>query len=172
MKAKKELSYEDALNKAADYCARSERSRNEVLQKMFCWGVAAPDAARIADWLEEKKFIDEERYAKAFVNDKYRFDYWGKKKIRYALRRNGIPEHIADLALEEIDESEYVGNLRKLLETKCRTIGNGSDPYKMKNTLFRLALSRGFETRFVAPIISELVSGADDFDETAIEETV
>ncbi len=57
MKAKKELSYEDALNKAADYCARSERSRNEVLQKMFCWGVAAPDAARIADWLEEKKSL-------------------------------------------------------------------------------------------------------------------
>ncbi len=161
--AKKPLTYENALTRAANLCARAEHCRFEIAAKLRQWGTDVQDAERILDWLEDGGFINEERFAQSFVHDKYRFDGWGRTKIRYTLRRYGIGDAAVEAAFREIDEEEYVGILRTLLETKSRHSAE-TDPYKKKASLFRYAMSRGYEPQLISKIVSGLVSGADDFD--------
>lgn len=161
--AKKPLTYENALTRAANLCARAEHCRFEIAAKLRKWGADVQDAERILDWLEDGGFINEERFAQSFVHDKYRFDGWGRTKIRYTLRRYGIGDAAVEAAFREIDEEEYVGILRTLLETKSRHSAE-TDPYKKKASLFRYAMSRGYEPQLISKIVSGLVSGADDFD--------
>ncbi len=161
--AKKPLTYENALTRAANLCARAEHCRFEIAAKLRQWGTDVQDAERILDWLEDGGFINEERFAQSFVHDKYRFDGWGRTKIRYTLRRYGIGDAAVEAAFREIDENEYVGILRTLLETKSRHSAE-TDPYKKKASLFRYAMSRGYEPQLISKIVSGLVSGADDFE--------
>lgn len=161
--AKKELGYEAALGRAAGLCSRAEHSRAEIQRKLRQWGAASEVASQVVGWLEANGFIDEERFARAFVHDKSRFDCWGRVKIRYALRQHGISSAVADAAMSEIDKEEYGRNLQMILESKFRSAAE-KDPYKLKNALFRYALSRGFEPELVLPVVSDLVSGAEDFD--------
>ena len=110
--AKKPLTYENALTRAANLCARAEHCRFEIAAKLRQWGTDVQDAERILDWLEDGGFINEERFAQSFVHDKYRFDGWGRTKIRYTLRRYGIGDAAVEAAFREIDEEEYVGMKR------------------------------------------------------------
>lgn len=161
--AKKPLTYENALARATNLCARAEHCRFEITSKLRQWGVGEQDAAKILDWLEDGGFINEERFALSFTHDKYRFEGWGRTKIRYTLRRYGIGDVAVQAAFQEIDENEYTAILRTLLETKARHSAE-TDPYKKKASLFRYAMSRGYESALISKIVSGLVSGADDFE--------
>lgn len=160
---KKALTYEAGLARAAGLCARGEHSGFEMRRKLLQWGADAEIARKIVGWLEENGFIDESRFAKSFVHDKYRFDGWGRIKIRYTLGQHGVVGQVADEALQEIDDAEYRSNLQVMLRAKfCAS--NEKNPYKLKALLFRYAMSRGYEPDYIAPVVAGLVAGADDFD--------
>ena len=164
--AKKILSYDNALSRAASLCARAEHCSSEIRTKLIRWNAERGDIDRIIETLEDQGFIDEQRFAAAFVNDKAAFDHWGRRKIRFALHRLGISGSVADEAIRDnINEKDYREGLRQLLEAKCRTLPADADPYKRKATLFRYAATRGFETDYISSIVSQLVDGADDFDD-------
>ena len=129
-----QLTDEEALNRVASYCSTAEHCRAEINEKLQRWGIAYETIARILDQLEAEKFIDDERFCRAFVNDKFRFSKWGKMKIaqgRY---------------LNEIDEEEYLSVLRDLLASKRKSI-HASDDYELNGKLMRFAMSRGFELK-------------------------
>ena len=126
------------------YCASAEHCRAELTEKMQRWGLAYDAVNRIADRLENEKFIDEERYCQAFINDKYRFAKWGKVKIAQALQLKKIPPYVYNLMLNNIDEEEYLGILRKLLDSKRKSV-RGGEERERNAKLVRFALSRGFE---------------------------
>ena len=100
--------FESLYRRASAYCARRETCRGD-LEKKFRAAEIEPDLIdRVLDRLEQEKFIDEQRYAHAFVHDKAAFARWGRLKIRNALRLKGIDKHLIDIALEEeIDEKTY-----------------------------------------------------------------
>ena len=87
------------LNKAAAYCAAAEHCRSEVQTKLLQWGASAGQAGDILDQLEDQGFISESRYCAAFVNDKIRFQGWGKEKIRMALKQKRLPNSKRPLML-------------------------------------------------------------------------
>ena len=80
-----QLTDEEALNRVASYCSTAEHCRAEINEKLQRWGIAYDTIARILDRLESEKFIDDERFCRAFVNDKFRFAKWGKMKIAQGL---------------------------------------------------------------------------------------
>ena len=71
---KRPLTPSQALNRAAALCARSEQAPADVHAKLIKWGLNASDAARVMEGLTEQGFINEERFAKAFVKDKFTFN--------------------------------------------------------------------------------------------------
>lgn len=142
----KELTESEALNKAAAYCSLAERCPAEVEAKLLAWGIASEAATRrILDFLKRENFLNEERYCRAFIRDKYRFSQWGRQKIAMALRQKQISATLyASCFAEEIDEEEYRSILKKLLAAKQRAT-RARNRYELEGKLIRFALSRGFE---------------------------
>ena len=141
-----QLTDEEALNRVASYCSTAEHCRAEINEKLQRWGIAYETIARILDQLEAEKFIDDERFCRAFVNDKFRFSKWGKMKIAQGLYMKKIPSDVAWRYLNEIDEEEYLSVLRDLLTSKRKSI-HASDDYELNGKLMRFAMSRGFELK-------------------------
>jgi len=132
-----------ALSKAMAICSKAEKCVSDIQQKLNDWGVEAADAQKIIKTLIAEKFIDEERYARYFVRDKFRFNQWGKVKIAYMLTSKKIPSAIIDEALQEIDDDASLELLVKLLKDKARKIKFANE-YDKKGKLIRFAQSRGF----------------------------
>ena len=153
--------FESLYRRAGAYCARRETCRGD-LEKKFRAADIAPDLIdRVLQRLEDEKFIDEQRYARAFVHDKAAFARWGRIKIRNALRIKGISRENIAIALEEaIDEKTYRQTLRDLLSAKLRTLKfDPSDrraTYLAAQKLARFAASRGFEAEAVFSEIDHL----------------
>ena len=103
----------------------------------------------IIDKLLEDDYINEERFARAFVKDKFRFNHWGRIKISTHLRALGISSEHISTAMQEISDEEYEKMLDEIVEKKRKSIKNGTD-YEIRAKLLRHALSRGFEYDLVA----------------------
>ena len=84
-----EITETDALSRVAAYCSTAEHCRAEVTEKLQRWGIPYDAIDRIINRLEQEKYIDEERFCRAFIHDKYRFAKWGKMKIAQAIIQDG-----------------------------------------------------------------------------------
>lgn len=142
---------DEARIRMADLCARSEQCRSDIRRKLLSHGVSAGDAEKILDALEDGRFLDEERFARAFVNDKLRFSGWGRLKIRQALRAKFLPSGIVESALRGIDEGEYMDILRKVVASKGR--GVDMTDYALRMKVFRSVAARGFEPSLICRIL-------------------
>lgn len=162
---KKPISAEKALQRLAEQCSRGEHSSGEMMQKLRQWGLAEHERQDIIDRLIDEKYIDDERFCRAFVNDKVHFDRWGRRKIELALYKKGVSKDISTPILDLIDEQEYISTLRELLITKRRTTHAESE-YEMNGKLIRYALARGF----TYDVIRKCIDSADDYDITIDED--
>lgn len=140
----KELSEEEALYKAAAYCSVAEHCLAEVVEKLMQWGVPAEGRERIMKRLVAEKYIDENRYCRAFIHDKLHYNKWGRVKIAQALRLKGIDSACYAPLLEEVDEDAYRSVLLALIDAKRKSV-KGRNDYERNGKLIRFALGRGFE---------------------------
>ena len=157
---KKPLTPGEALNKAAAYCTLCERCISEVSTKLTAWGVLHGEQEKIITRLIEEKFIDEARYCRAFVNDKVKFNRWGRIKITAALREKHLPQEYIKEALENIDEDVYMQSLKDVIETKRKELKGGND-FATQQKIIRHAASRGYEPSL---IISTIKYKGDEMD--------
>ena len=141
-----EITETDALNRLAAYCSIAEHCHAEVTEKLQRWSIPYDSIDRIINRLEQEKYIDEERFCRAFIHDKYRFAKWGKIKIGQALQLKKIPQRVYCRYLNEIDEEEYLAVLKGLLVAKRKSV-HAENEFELNNKLVRFALSRGFEMK-------------------------
>jgi regulatory protein len=126
----------------------------DITDKLLRWGVSREDSDRIIDRLIDEKYIDESRYALAYVRDKVRFSHWGRVKIKSMLRMLRISEQDISNAFDSFDEDEYLGVLEGVIESKRKTLPE-AESYASRVKLIRFALQRGFEMHEIAKFISE-----------------
>ena len=140
---KKEMNEQEAYLQLAALCAQAEHCEQEMRDKMKRWELDETVQNRVIDRLTEERYIDNERYARAFVKDKIRYNKWGRRKVQQALWMKRIDTDIQQRVLDEIDEKEYLDVLRSLLKQKRKSIKAEND-YELNQKLVRFALSRGF----------------------------
>jgi regulatory protein len=145
---------EELLNKAATLCSSSEHCISEIAVKLQRYKLPVNAIQHITSRLLKEGFIDERRYAKAFVRDKYRFDKWGRVKIAQALRMKQIKDEDIASGLDEIDETTYREILKNLLDAKQKSIRAESD-YERRGKLIRYAAGRGFEISEIESILGD-----------------
>lgn len=155
MKKVGEYSFEEVLARAAAYCSLAEKCVADVQTKLAAWGISLADSDKIIKWLKTEKFIDEQRFAVYFVKDKFRFNRWGRVKIAAMLAVKQIDRETVQIALNEIDEEEYLETLRHLLRDKAKSVKAASD-YEKRGKLFRFAAGRGFELKVIEQALSKL----------------
>lgn len=139
----REMTEKQALSKLMALCARGEHSSGEMLQKMRLWGIDEEAQARIMARLVGEKFVDDERFTRAFVNDKIKYNQWGRRKIEQALWAKGIDSDVQRRVLDEIDENLYLDALRPLLKSKSCSI-SARNEFDRQMKLVRFAMGRGF----------------------------
>ena len=148
------LNFEQGLQRAAALCCQSEHCVADITEKLLRWGVSREDSDRIIDRLIDEKYIDESRYALAYVRDKVRFSHWGRVKIKSMLRMLRVSELDIRNAFDSFDEDEYLGVLEDVIESKRRTLPE-AESYASRVKLIRFALQRGFEMHEITKFISE-----------------
>ena len=139
----KEVTEQGAYLQLAQLCARSEHCQHDLTEKMRRWEMSDEAQAHVMQRLISERYVDDERYARAFVKDKICYNKWGRRKVEQALWQKRIDDDIRQQVLDEIDDEEYLSVLRPLLKQKRKTTKAASD-YELNQKLVRFALSRGF----------------------------
>jgi regulatory protein len=145
--------YKVSLNKAMYLCAEREWCYSDMYKKLTSWGITGDEAVKILNYLIKNKFIDEERYSEAFVNDRFRYNKWGRLKIGAALKMKRVPEDIIRKALSNIDDGEYLDLLKSIIEKHRRNV-KAKNQHDLKGKLLRHCLSKGFESHLVYDLLN------------------
>ena len=152
---RKPITPDNAFLRLTTLCARCEQAEGDLRKKLHDWGVSPSDADAIITRLKQERYLDNERFARAYCRDKLRFNGWGRIKIAFMLRGKGIEQEFIDAALAEINEEQYFAILNDVLETKARSLKD-KEPQQVRDALLRFAASRGFEPAIFFPAVSRL----------------
>ena len=156
---KKEMTEQNAYLQLAALCAQAEHCQQEMLDKMKRWELPEDARQRVLERLVKERYVDDERYARAFVKDKVRYNKWGRRKVQQALWMKHIDGDIQQQVLSEIEDEEYLSILRPLLKQKRKSIKAQND-YELNQKLVRFAIGRGF----TFDIIRQCLDVSDDMN--------
>ena len=151
----KPLTPDQVLDKMAKYCAYQERCVKDVTDKLKTYDIPEESKKEILTYLLENRFVNNERFAKAFVRGKINQSGWGANKIRFQLVRKGIAKELIDAALEEFDQDLYREKLITILKAKAKTVKAEND-FQKRQKLAAYALQKGFEASLVFEVVKEI----------------
>ena len=137
---------------AERYCSGAEHCSQEVRAMLERHGIESAEIDMVIGHLVKEGYIDESRYAKAFVHDKVRFAKWGRIKIAQALWQKRIPDIIAQEALQSIDHEEYLSALKDVVRSRFRTV-KGTNDYERKMKTMKTVCGRGYEPSLVRAVL-------------------
>lgn len=154
---KKEL-----LARMRGWCARQDRCSQDVLQRFHRDGASFDEAEELLLQLTTEGFVDDLRFTESFVSGHFRIKYWGRMKIRSALRQKGISDGMIDRAIrKEINQVAYLETLEQLLRRRLPVDHQASaegENYKAKAKIMAWAYRKGFEGDLVAQMLDALWS--------------
>ncbi len=139
------------MNKALDLLSMRDYSRRELSDKLVtkAWekkeqkdmdlGSLKQQASDICDRLEELGLLNEERFARSYVDELIRRKHLSKSGLKTALIQKGVPRDIIETVLEEVDV-DPVEQIRELLATKFKNRDLSDEKQKTRtvNALLRL----------------------------------
>lgn len=136
---------QQALQSLMRLCSRAEKSSGDALRLMRTWGVPEGERQGVLDKLISDKFIDDRRYAEAYVREKSQLAGWGERKIAMQLRLKGIERETISSALAEfMDNDNQMERLHDKLQKKLRTTKAAND-FELRGKLLRYALGLGYD---------------------------
>jgi regulatory protein len=157
---KKRLNKEEALQKLRHYCAYQERCHQEVKEKLYSFGLYKTDVDQAISTLIEENYLNEERFAVAFVGGYFRSKHWGRVKITHALKQKGVSAYCIKKGMQEIDDEAYEKTIKDLVEKKMEQLkGEGLQAYQKKYKVSQYMMQRGFETPLVQAVLADLAGG-------------
>ncbi len=146
---------EQALASLMRQCARSERSSGDARRLMARWGVEPSAREAVLERLISEKFIDDERFASAYIREKINLSGWGARKIASSLRAKGVATEIFKPLLEELDSETLAERLKTKLERKAKTV-KGENAYQKRGKLFQYGLSLGYDYQMVMDNLEQI----------------
>lgn len=155
METVKTYTVQEAQRKLEHYCSYQERCHQEVLKKLQSMRMIPQAVDTIVVHLIEHKFLNEERFAKAYVSGKFRIKKWGKYRITQELKRKGITKNLITAALKDISDASYLKTFHELAEKEAATI-HETDSQKKKKKLADYLLYRGWESHLVYEKVNEV----------------
>lgn len=143
-----------ALLKAKAYCDKAERAHWDVRKKLSAWGMSYIEREKIIGLLIESDLLNEQRYAEAFANDKFRFNKWGILKIEQALKAKGVSDRNIRDALKRIDPEQYAAAVREIIDKKLEKT-KGIPDWQRKAKVAKYLISRGYDSNIVWKHLSD-----------------
>ena len=144
-----------ALMKMQSWCAYQERCQQDARTKLFELGLWPEAVENIIVKLIEDNFLNEERFATAFARGKFTIKKWGRIKIKQELKQKRVGDYCLKKAMQQIDETEYMATLKKLIDSKRKLIKEKS-LIKLNYKLMNYVLSKGYEKDLVFDIMNNM----------------
>ncbi len=153
-------SFLEAKTKLESWCAYQERCQFEVEQKLHSWRFFGEQADQLISDLISNNFINEERFAEAFVSGKFRIKKWGRVKIKMHLKQKHISAYSINKGMKEIDPDEYWETLLHLAERKVNELSNKTkNTWEIRQKAYRFLNSKGYESDLIQEAINEKLKG-------------
>ena len=153
----KTYTYEEALLKLQHYCSYQERCHKEVRQKLIGMRMIPEAIDKITIYLFEHNFLNEERFAKTYVSGKFKIKKWGKHRLILELRKKDVSKFNINLAINEIEDHEYIDVFNALAEKKANSMLE-TNKLKKKKKLADYLLYRGWESHLVYDKVHLLIN--------------
>lgn len=158
-----EMTPQQALAKLQMQCSKAEYCTSQIREKLFRWrgnsllkgelSFTEEDMESIINQLIDDNFIDDARFAGAYVRDKARFAKWGEVKIVYNLKRLGINGSVIKMAMDENRELFGSRVLQELLQKRWGQMKEGDSLESKRAKLLRFALGRGYDYGQIMDVI-------------------
>ncbi len=131
------------LNKLCRFCAYQERSEKEVRNKLKLLECPIDWQEDVVNALKANGFLNEERFIKAFAAGKQNMKSWGKQKILFKLLEKGISRTIAENAVQDLQQDDYLNTLKTLMVKKWQQLERQRKDLP-KSRLIRFVLGKGY----------------------------
>jgi regulatory protein len=154
MKSECKYSFLEAKAKLESLCAYQERCQFEIDQKLISWFFPWEERQQLIAELISTGFINEERFASAFVSGKFRIKKWGRIKIKSHLIQKKISTYSIQKALQEIDADAYWDTLLHLAQRKSNDLSQEKDSWQKKAKVMRYLQSKGFEGDLIQDVLA------------------
>ena len=135
------------LQKIQSYCHFQERCINEVRNKLFSLKATNKTADKILQSLIDNDYLNEDRYAKMFIQGKLRIKKWGRIKLKYELRLKGVDINIINDNINKIKEEEYIQYFNEFSINKIKFLKGTK--YQKKKSFINYFSYRGWENSLI-----------------------
>jgi regulatory protein len=142
-----------AAGKASAYCARRERTAQDVVAYLATYNLTADEQDEVLAVLRRNDFLNEKRYARAFAMDRFRFHRWGRNKIRHALRAKQVPDAYIEAGIGVVPEEDYRQTALALVHQKIHTLGSVPWVEKKAKTV-RFMVAKGYEPDYIYDLLN------------------
>lgn len=141
------------------YLSRRDHSSFELKQKVKKKGYKEIDVELVIKNLSESGYINDEKFAAKFVEEKTELNQWGPKKIKSHLYKKGVARKIIGNVLShKTDDLQLQHICVDLVMKRKRHFLRETDDYKRKQKIYRYLAGRGFSGSVIKkslPLITE-----------------
>ncbi len=137
---------QSALDAAYRYLSRRDRTEAEVRQRLEQVGTVAGVLNEAIAILIDQHVLDDERYARLFVEDKRRLEQWGADRIRRTLTGRGIDRELIEEALSAEDLEEGGGELERAVELLRQRFPRPPQDRKERDRALGMMLRKGYDS--------------------------
>jgi len=149
------ITYTQILEKLKYYCAYQERCHKDVNDKLLDFQLSENERMNIISELIGENYLNEERFAIAFSEGKFRMKKWGRIKIKQKLKEKKVSDYCLKKGLEALEEDEYQKTLTHLVVKKIESIKE-SNLYRKKQKTVSYCYQKGYETELIWEVINSL----------------
>lgn len=143
------LKSQDERNKAYERAIRflgyRPRSRAEIDRYLRAKGCSADVIDHTINRLVEKQYLNDEDFARFWLENRERYRPRGEQALRYELRQKGVPDEVIDTVLADLDEDELAWTA---VESKLQHWSNLTEE-ELKKKITGFLSRRGFSYEIV-----------------------
>lgn len=159
---------EDQLKKAKatalEFISYRGRSEKEVRDKLEKKSFSPEIIEKAVSRFEDLGYINDETYARDYARSRLQGKGYGPQRIRMDLKKRGVPKHLIEEALQELDEADsYYEIALREGRKRWQRLAKETDPYKRKKKLGDFLLRKGYNYDVVRQVMDRLERGDEEF---------
>ena len=151
----------DALLRAKEaamtFLGHRARTEAEIRRKLERKGFTVDIVAAVLARLRELGYVDDARFARDFVRDRFNHRGYGPERLRVALRQAGVDSGLIEETLSGwVDKDRLFDAALSLAEKKWRKVASEPDAMRRRRKLYNYLLRRGYATETVREVVEHI----------------